>query len=165
MPKPMLHKQEKNLFVQKDLLSLNCSEQFTSNEKQTDPLIIYRILRKNRSQAYIDALCHLDAGGHTQNTEQITKILDVIHTELPEVELSGILLGYISICHLGEPFEVHTIDLVSNIVEHYKRGQPLPSGMEKARSLAMRGGYALVEVYTDCCRAVKSNGEVAVIPC
>ncbi len=32
------------------------------------------------------------------------------------------------------------------------------------RSLALYGGYAFVEVYTDCCRGVFPDGKVAVIP-
>ncbi|MDO4167932.1 MAG: hypothetical protein Q4D32_11070, partial [Eubacteriales bacterium] len=72
--------------------------------------------------------------------------------------------GCVSVCYLGEPYEVHTIDMKGGILEHYKKGQKLPDGMEKARGIALRGGYAFVEVYIDCCRAVSGNGTVSVIP-
>lgn len=49
------------------------------------------------------------------------------------------------------------------IINHYQSGHALPNGMEKARVLAMRGGYDCIEVYTDCCRAISSNGAVSVI--
>ena len=85
--------------------------------------------------------------------------------EFPEVELSGVLLGFVSICYLGKPYEVHTLDMSGQIIEHYQSGQMLPNGMEKARSIALRGGYDFIEVYIDCCRAVSSSGAVSVIPC
>ena len=75
------------------------------------------------------------------------------------------LLGFVDKCYLGAPYEVHTIDLSGGIIEHYKRGQILPNGMEKARTLAMSGSYQFIEVYTNCLRAVSSNGSVSVIPC
>jgi hypothetical protein len=40
----------------------------------------------------------------------------------------------------------------------------MPGGLEKARGIAMRGGYEFIEVYADCCRCVSSNGSVSVIP-
>lgn len=122
-----------------------------------------RLLRKPRSKAYMDALHKLDAGGHVHNRRIVDDIINTIRQEFPEVELAGILLGYVSICYLGKPYEVHTLDMTGCIIEHYKAGQPLPGGMEKARSMAMRGGYDFIEVYIDCCRAVSSNGSVSVI--
>lgn len=85
--------------------------------------------------------------------------------------LNGILLKIavllenheVSICYLGKPYEVHTLDITGQIIEHYKSGHILPGGLEKARSIAMRGGYDFIEVYVDCCRAVSSNGLVSVI--
>ena len=99
------------------------------------------------------------------NRNQIDAIIDTIRNELPEVALGGYLLGYVSVCYLGAPYEVHTLDMSESIVEHYVAGQPLPNGMEKARSLARRGGYAYIEVYADCCCAVSESGSVSVIPC
>ena len=103
------------------------------------------------------------------NTDEISikvkRIIDVIHNEFPEVEINGIMLGIVSICYLGKPYEVHTLDVTGQIIEHYPGGKALPGGLEKARSLALRGGYAFIEVYVDCCRAIGRNGSVAVIPC
>ena len=58
---------------------------------------------------------------------------------------------------------VHNQKQVEDIINHYQSGHALPNGMEKARVLAMRGGYDCIEVYTDCCRAISSNGAVSVI--
>jgi len=131
--------------------------------KQQDTMVQARLLRKSRSKRYMEAMNALDAGGRLQTAEQIAEIMAVIRDEFPEIELEGILLGYVSICYLGKPYEVHTLDLTGQIIEHYKNGETLPGGMEKARGLALRGGYSFIEVYTDCCRAVSPNGSVSVI--
>ena len=31
-----------------------------------------------------------------------------------------------------KPYEVHTLDLTGGIIEHYKTGETLPDGLEKA---------------------------------
>jgi hypothetical protein len=53
--------------------------------------------------------------------------------------------------------------MTGEIIEHYKIGQTLPNGLEKARALALRGGYEFIEVYVDCCRCVSANGSVSVV--
>lgn len=148
-----------------DLLSATSNEERQRKTQQMDKVKLDHLLRKTRSKQYMEALAQLDAGGHVQNRAQVDEIIRRIQEEFPEIELSGILLGIVSVCYLGVPFEVHTLDFVGGIITHYKRGVPLPLGMEKARTLAMRGGYAFIEVYEDCCRAVTASGSVAVIKC
>lgn len=131
--------------------------------QQMDKIKLDRLLRKPRSKQYMDALQTLDVGGHTHNQNRIIEIIDAIRGEFPEIEISGVLLGFVSICYLGKPYEVHTLDMAGEIIEHYKSGQTLPGELEKARSIAMRGGYAFIEVYVDCCRAISSTGVVSVI--
>lgn len=126
---------------------------------------IDRLLRKSRSKEYMDAIHHLDAGGHVHNKQKVDEMLQKIKEEFPEIEICDIMLGIVAICYLGAPYEVHTLDITGQIIEHYKSGQTLPGGLEKARSIAMRGGYDFIEVYVDCCRAVSENGTVSVIPC
>lgn len=132
---------------------------------QTDKLRIDRMLRKPRSKEYMDAIKALDAGGHVHNEQKVNEIINTIKNEFPEVEIAGILLGYVAICYLGKPYEVHTLDMSGEIIEHYTSGQKLPGGLEKARAIAMRGGYEFIEVYVDCCRAIGAGGIVSVIPC
>jgi hypothetical protein len=122
-----------------------------------------RLLRKSRSKQYMDMIKNLDAGGHTHNQKETDDIINAISQEFPEVEISGILLGIVSKCYLGDNYEVHSIDAGKRIIEHYRQGQLLPGGMEKARSIAIHGGYNFIEVYIDCCRAVSANGTVSVI--
>jgi hypothetical protein len=162
MPKPMLKTPPQT--QQDDILSLTGRQAQNQQTMQMDKMKLDRLLRRPRSKAYMDALSRLDAGGHTRNQDKVNDIINTLKNEFPEVDLYGVLLGYISVCYLGKPYEVHTLDVIGNIIEHYEAGRPLPNGMEKARSIAMRGGYAFIEVYTDCCRAVSSTGTVSVIP-
>ena len=137
----------------------------TSNLKQPqiDKLSLDRLLRKSRSKEYMDAIHQLDAGGHVHNKKEVNEIINTIKSEFPDVDINGILLGFVAKCYLGAPYEAHTLDLVGEIIEHYKRGEILPSGLDKAKSIALHGGYDFIEVYTDCCRAISSNGSVSVI--
>lgn len=111
----------------------------------------------------MDALHKLDAGGYVHNQQKVEEILNAIKSEFPEVDLQGIMLGIVSKCYLGKPYEVHTIDITGGIIEHYKIGETLPGGLEKARSIAIRSNCEYIEVYVDCCRAISSNGSVSVI--
>lgn len=162
MPRPML-RQPQTQSRTESVLDARQQRQQNQQMQQMDKMKLDRLLRKPRSRAYMDALHKLDAGGHVHNQNKVKEILDAIANEFPEVEISGILLGYVSICYLGAPYEVHTLDMTGHIIEHYQSGQTLPNGMEKARGIAMRGGYDFIEVYVDCCRCVSSNGAVSVI--
>ena len=137
----------------------------TSNLKQPqiDKLSLDRLLRKSRSKEYMDTIHQLDAGGHVHNKKEVNEIINTIKSEFPDVDINGILLGFVAKCYLGAPYEAHTLDLVGEIIEHYKRGETLPGGLDKAKSIALHGGYDFIEVYTDCCRAISSNGSVSVI--
>ena len=161
MPKPMLKTPQKT--QQDSILSATNTQAQKQQTQQMDKMKLDRLLRQPRSKAYMDALHKLDAGGHTHNQNKVNDIINTIQNEFPEVELGGVLLGFVSVCYLGKPYEVHTLDVTGGIIQHYKAGQPLPGGMEKARSIAMRGGYDFIEVYIDCCRAISSNGSVSVI--
>lgn len=162
MPKLMLKRPQTQ--TQSDSL-LSATQQAAQKQQaqQMDKMKLDRLLRKTRSKEYMDALHKLDAGGHVHNQQKVNEIIDTIRNEFPEVEISGVLLGFVSICYLGKPYEVHTLDLTGQIVEHYKAGQSLPGGLEKARAIALRGGYDFIEVYADCCRCISSTGAVSVV--
>ncbi|MDU1465902.1 MAG: hypothetical protein E6892_03375 [Streptococcus mitis] len=158
MPKPILNSYQSQQQTQ-------ASHIMTSNLKQPhiDKLSLDRLLRKSRSKEYMDAIHQLDAGGHVHNKKEVNEIINTIKSEFPDVDINGILLGFVAKCYLGAPYEAHTLDLVGEIIEHYKRGETLPGGLDKAKSIALHGGYDFIEVYTDCCRAISSNGSVSVI--
>ena len=158
MPKPILNSYQSQKQTQE-------SNIMTSNLKQPqiDKLSLDRLLRKSRSKEYMDAIHQLEAGGHVHNKKEVNEIINTIKSEFPDVDINGILLGFVAKCYLGVPYEAHTLDLVGEIIEHYKRGETLPGGLDKAKSIALHGGYDFIEVYTDCCRAISSNGSVSVI--
>lgn len=166
MPRPILKMGQKNELKIETTGALSLTRNHEQDEKQSkeSKMITDRLLRKKRSKRYMDAITKLDTGGHMLNRQQIDEIFQTIREEFPEVKLDGMLLGFVARCYLGAPYEVHTIEVSGRIIEHYKSGHMLPGGMEKARGIALRGGYAFIEVYTDCCRAVSSSGTVAVIP-
>lgn len=157
MPRPMLHHTAKQEMSELSLTSM------TRKTTQLSPVELDALLRKKRSAAYMKACQELDAGGHTTNTKQVAAFVQALKDEFPEIELAGVLIGVVSKCYLGAPYEVHTLDPAGGIIEHYKTGQALPGGMEKARRLAAVGGYAFIEVYTDCCRAIGEDGSVSVV--
>lgn len=165
MPRPILRTPQKSETQTNSILSATRSPEQKQKTQQMDKMKLDRLLRQPRSKAYMEAMHKLDAGGHVHNQAKVDSIINTIRQEFPEIELAGILLGYVSICYLGKPYEVHTLDVGGGIIEHYKAGETLPNGLEKARGIAMRGGYDFIEVYTDCCRAISSNGTVSVIPC
>lgn len=161
----MLKSTQQNQSQTNNVLSANYNQEQKKQTQQTDKMKLDRVLRKRRSKEYMDAFHKLDVGGHVHNQKKVNDIINVIRSEFPEVQLSGMLLGYVSVCYLGRPYEVHTLSIEGGIIEHFQSGHPLPNGMEKARSIAMRGGYDFIEVYVDCCRAVSANGSVSVISC
>lgn len=164
MPKPMLRQSQ--LQTQSDtILSAVQNQNQKQQAQQMDKMKLDRLLRKARSKEYMQTLHNLDAGGHVHNQHKVNEMIDTIRNEFPDLEISGIMLGIVSICYLGKPYEVHTLNMAGQIVEHYKSGQMLPDGLEKARTIAIRGGYEFIEVYVDCCRAISSNGSVSVIYC
>ena len=165
MPRPILRTPQKSETQTNSILSATCNQEQKQKTQQIDKMKLDRLLRQPRSKAYMDAMHKLDAGAHVHNQAKVDSIINTIRQEFPEIELSGILLGYVSICYLGRPYEVHTLDVAGGIIEHYKAGETLPNGLEKARGIAMRGGYDFIEVYVDCCRANSSNGTVSVISC
>ena len=158
MPKPILNPYQS--IKQTQAIHIMASN---LKQPQIDKLSLDRLLRKSRSKEYMDAIHQLDAGGHVHNKKEVNEIINTIKSEFPDVDINGILLGFVAKCYLGAPYEAHTLDLVGEIIEHYKRGETLPGGLDKAKSIALHGGYDFIEVYTDCCRAISSNGSVSVI--
>lgn len=165
MPKIMLKNLAETKTESNNTLSL--TKPIEKAKITIDDITLQRILRKKRSQKYMEAMKTLDAGGHVHNQEKVNELINVIREEFPEVELminKGIFIGILAKCYLGVPYEVHTLNFtLSSIIEHYKKGQNLPKGMEKARAMVSRGMYEYIEVYTDSCCAISSDGSVSII--
>ncbi|WP_406240232.1 hypothetical protein ACF3NX_15355 (plasmid) [Acetobacter orientalis] len=116
--------------------------------------------RQRRSATYIEAVRRLDTGGPISGPN-IAVIRDAVAAEFPHGPESW-PLGWVSKCYLGAPYEVHIVDISGHIIQHFKRGEPLPHGMERARSLAASGQYAVIEVFSDRLVAIAEDGTTSV---
>ena len=121
-------------------------------------------LRRPRTPAYVAVLGKLDAGEGKLDPRFLEKVLETIRKDFPEIRCLGQFLGILAVCRIDDSYDVHMLDFQGQVIRHFHRGEPLPEGLEKGRNLALYGGYAFVEVYTDCCRGVFGDGQVAVIP-
>ncbi|EGL18098.1 hypothetical protein [Paenibacillus sp. HGH0039] len=119
--------------------------------------------REKRSDAYVNALSQLDGAGAVLDRSKIDQIIQAVANEFSELQPYQFPIGIISKCYLGEPYEVHSLDIRLEIIEHYKKGTALPGGMEKGRSLAVHPGYEFIEIYSDSICAVARNGNVSMI--
>lgn len=120
-------------------------------------------LRQKRSSTYVEAMARLDAGGHVHSPAATQALVDAIRSELPEVSMPSLPLGIVARCHLGAPYEVHTLECSGGIIAHYKTHQGLPALLERARSLAVHPGYAFIEVYSQRLIAIGHNGQTSLI--
>lgn len=156
MPRELFRNEKKTSLWEKkvdELGSPNIIDEARANE----------ILRRPRSEAYMEAIQQLDVVGQNSDPNILATLKEKIQTEFHEIPVFEIMLGIVAPCYLGKPYEVHTLDWVGSILEHFKQGEIMPGKLEMARSLAMHGSYKFVEVYTDSLRAVKPNGEVSVV--
>ncbi|MCE2563157.1 hypothetical protein [Komagataeibacter sp. FNDCF1] len=117
-------------------------------------------LRRRRSGNYVDAVSRLDTGGPV-SAPDIDAIRAAVTAEFPDGPASW-PLGWVSKCYLGTPYEVHIVDISGHIIQHFKRGEAMPGGMERARSLAASGRYAVIEVFSDRLVAIGSDGTTSV---
>lgn len=129
---------------------------------QTGPAL-EKVLRQRRTKTYIETFTKLDAGEKTCHQHNIDQLIDMIRSEFPDLEPYQFPLGIIARCYLGNPYEVHTLDITLEIIQHYKKGEVLPQLMDRARRLAVHPSYEFIEIYSDTLRAISPNGDVAVI--
>jgi hypothetical protein len=111
---------------------------------------------RRRGQRYLQALRQLDASGATKaiDADELRKQID---DEFP-MPADSLPQGIIATCYLGPPFQVHTLDAIGGIIEHFPPSRPLPAGMEQHRALAMSPHYLAIEVYSDRIVCVKTDG-------
>jgi hypothetical protein len=138
--------------------STTLSTEAVSRTTRAAPALVAQRLRAPRSKAYVEALAHLDAGTRVADSAALSELLARIGNEFPELTMADLPLGIVAKCYLGEPYEVHILDVTHGIVEHFERGRPLPGGLERARALANHDDYAFVEVYTHELRPVRHDG-------
>lgn len=139
------------------------SQEMSRTTVELTGLELKRRLRKKRSSSYVELMKKLDAHSVTNNQAQIDDLKEAMRSEFPEIQPYQFPIGIIAKCYLGKPYEVHTLDVKLDIVEHYKKGESLPQQLEKGRSLALHPSYEIIEVYNDVLRAVTIHGDVSVI--
>jgi hypothetical protein len=122
-----------------------------SNAAATGPISLAR-----RSPRFAAAVARLDVG-HLQASD-LGEVMDAIAAEYPMG--APLPRGLVAECFLGPPFEVHIIDLVGGIVEHFEVGRPMPHPFERARTLAGHPAYDVIEVYDETLVCVRSDGSV-----
>ena len=152
MPRPLFHKNKK---VQ--------VESSTPTKQTHDGRLSASLderLRQKRSSTYLDTLNQLDTGEKVISQARFKQIMDAIKEEFADIPDSALPIGIVATCYLGDPYEVHTIDLETHMIQHYKVSEPLPAMLEQARSIALHPSYAYIEVYADGMRAIDKNGEV-----
>lgn len=116
------------------------------------------VTSKNRSREYINLFTSLDHSSLSE-TGGMESLMAGIREEFGTAELQSLPQAIVAKCYLGNPYEVHTLDLGGQmIIHHYKKSESLPGHIEKARSLALHHAYSLVEVYTDKLIVVNEDG-------
>ncbi|MBB1634375.1 hypothetical protein [Cupriavidus sp. UME77] len=120
-------------------------------------------LRKKRSASYMEAIQRLDAGAHVHDRGAVDALVAAICEELPDITIDQQPVGIVARCHLGPPYEVHTLDRQGNIIQHYKTFESLPPLLAKGRALAVHAQYAFVEIYTDKVIAVTAAGDTSIV--
>ncbi len=177
MPKPIINTGQNKLsegFISPKDLSINESSLKDRNTFKSSELMF----REKRPQTYIDIMKSLDIEGLNITKEQMKELVEGIQNAIPEIVFDDEFIGVIGKCYHGEDFDVHTLsrNIVFGIDErtflpgfgrlilkHFHSDEPLPSGLEKGRSLANNPNYFCVEVYTDKLIAVSENGDVSIV--
>lgn len=119
---------------------------------------IDRVLLQKRSKKYVECLASLDHGSLTA-TQGYAELVQKLKDEFGELGIVEYPLGIVSKCYLGNPYEVHVLDLSGTaIINHFKRGESLPAFLEKARNLALSNSYAMIEVYANKMILIKADG-------
>ena len=109
-----------------------------------------------RSPRFAAAIKRLDVGD-LQATD-LSAVMEAIAEEYPIGTAQP--RGLVAECFLGRPFEVHILDLIGGIIEHFELGRPMPHPFERARALARHPAYDVIEVYDETLVCVRSDGSV-----
>ncbi|GHH44269.1 hypothetical protein [Lentzea cavernae] len=120
-----------------------------------------KVLGGRRSARYVRSLQALDGSGKVA-TADVSEIVDAVHREFAD-QFCSTPLGIVSRCYLGAPYEVHTLAMDGSIISHYRNGEPLPHGMDRARSLAESETYLAIEVYPDRLVCVRPDGSTVLL--
>ncbi|MCR3750279.1 hypothetical protein [Lentzea californiensis] len=120
-----------------------------------------KVLSGGRSARYLRSLKALDGAGKLA-TADISELVDAVHREFAD-KFCSTPVGIVARCYLGAPYEVHTLAMDGSIISHYRTGEALPHGMDRARSLAESDHYLAIEVYPDRLVCVRPDGSIVLL--
>ncbi len=115
-----------------------------------------KVSLRRRSGTYLNLLRQLDTGGAVKGVD-VAELRAAIDAEFP-MPSDVLPQGLVGRCYLGHPYEVHTLDLSGEIIEHYQSGRPLPGLLELHRALAQSPHYLAIEVYSDRVVCIRDDG-------
>ena len=146
------------------------------------------VLRKPRSQAYIEVIGTIDLLSATDE-EIIARLKETIDEDVVEefaemtteeilaeikatfreefaaleVKVESVLHGVLTKCYISG-CDCHAIGPDGSFLEHYKIGGAIPSELAKGRKVLQKyPDCSCVEVYNDCCRVVNYDTTVVRI--
>jgi len=155
MPRPLFRKKsQKQLKWSTETRQANQGFLHTSFEER---------MRQKRTSSYLETMSGLDTGEKVISQAKTKEIMDAVKEEFPDLPDSEMPVGIVAKCYLGDPYEVHTFDIETGEILHYKTSEPLPPMLERARSIAQHPSYLFIEVYPNCLCAVDRNGEVSIV--
>lgn len=165
MPKPMIRMEKQESSALQSNTTLRATQQHGAAKQDTITIEeLEAALRKPRSKEYVEFIKKMDIGCEADMSGYIAEWTDKVDKEFPFIaNVSNFLLGIISRCYLGDSYEVHMLDKTLSIVGHFKKGEPLPNGLEPCRSIGMNPNYEFVEVYEHMYCIVDKNGNTSVI--
>ena len=166
MPKPLFFQTQQinqNVQDQEHRLSATLKPETTQNLR-TNPTEVQRMLRRRRSPKYMQIMSKLDAGSTHISQKDIEEMIEAIREEFPDIDILNEYVGCMAVCHLGEPFEVHTMNVGEQRIVHFHANYEFESPLNKCRQLCLMPEYQFIEVYTNEFRAISANGAVANIP-
>lgn len=157
------------MLKRRPLLNTNVENRVSVTQTETGVQVEYsglsleKRLRKKRSVKYVEAIAKLDAGAVQHKHGAMEQLIEVIGNEFPDLESYQFPIGIIAKCYLGDEYEVHTLNITLDIIQHFKKGESLPLEVERGKSIALHPSYEFIEVYSDTLRAVDIHGNVSII--
>lgn len=134
------------------------------NENTRSPITAsVTTLREKRSKSYMDLVQKIDVGHGSLSKNELDQLIQDLKRQFPVMDSLQLLDGIVAKCYLGDEFEVHTLDLKLDIMQHYKFYEKLSPNLDKARALATSPFYAYIEVYSNCLCAIHTDGSVSII--
>lgn len=118
-------------------------------------------LKENMDEDAVEELSEMTAEELAE--ELMRSIREELSDTLKELKECR-LLGVLAQCYI-DGCDVHAINNEGEILDHFKKGIPLPDGLEAGRRVFhQHKKCASVEVYTNYCLVINQDGSVTQVP-